>query len=64
MLTYEELLAFAHFVAREVVTDDDDWEDNRHFAFPEIACRKLHKLGIVEEEGDCWTYEHNDNEED
>ena len=53
----EDLTDFAHYVAREVVRDDDDWEDNRHYAFQEIACRKLVKLGIVDSIGDEYRYE-------
>ena len=53
----EKLTDFAHYVAREVVRDDDDWEDNRHYAFQEIACRKLVKLGIVDSIGGEYRYE-------
>lgn len=47
LYSYEDLLAFAKWVASEVVQNEDEWEDNLHYAFPEIACRKLCKLGIV-----------------
>ena len=53
----EELLAFARFVAEEVVVDDDEWENNKHYAFPEIICRKLNNLGIVEKDGAFYYYE-------
>ena len=44
-------LKFAEWVAREIF--DDMWEYNK-YAFEEIACRKLAKLGIVRENGDEW----------
>ena len=37
---------FAEWVASEIFSDD--WEFNKN-SFEEIACRKLVKLGIVEE---------------
>jgi len=52
----EKLMRFAHFVAREVVVSDEEWESNE-CAFPEIASRKLHKIGIVEKYGAFWHYE-------
>lgn len=52
----DELMRFAHFVAREVVVSDEEWESNE-CAFPEIASRKLHKIGIVEKDGAFWHYE-------
>ena len=52
----EELMAFARFVAEEVVVDDNEWGNNQN-AFPEIACRKLFKLGIVSKDGEIWHYE-------
>ena len=52
----EELLDFAHFVASNVVVSDEEW-DNNMLAFPEVASRKLNKLGIVEKDGACWSYE-------
>ena len=54
--TIEELMAFARFVAEEVVIDDNEWGNNQN-AFPEIACRKLFKLGIVSKDGNMWHYE-------
>lgn len=56
---YSALLEFAHFVAREVV--NEDFEDTAG-SFAEIACRKLHALGIVEEDGDRWAYEWEDSD--
>jgi len=52
----EELLDFAHFVASNVVVSDEEW-DNNMLVFPEVASRKLNKLGIVEKDGACWSYE-------
>lgn len=52
---YGELLkqyqAFAEWVAREVFSDD--WEYNKD-SFAELVCRKLAKLGIVRAKGDEW----------
>jgi len=58
----EELLEFAHWVAKEVI-NDDNWMMN-YWGFQEIACRKLVKLGIMEIEGDEYVYEYEDDEED
>ena len=52
----EELMAFARFVAEEVVVDDDEWGNSQN-AFPEIACRMLFKLGIISRDGEMWHYE-------
>ena len=52
----EELLDFAHFVASNGVVSDEEW-DNNMLVFPEVASRKLNKLGIVEKDGACWSYE-------
>ena len=51
------LMAFARFVAEEVVVDDNEWGNNQN-TFPEIACRKLFKLGIVSKiDDEMWHYE-------
>ena len=42
---------FARWVANEIF--DDEWEYNKD-TFPEIACRKLAKLGIVTRMGNEW----------
>lgn len=42
-MTYKD---FCYWVASEIFSDD--WEFNKE-SFEEIACRKLVKLGIVEE---------------
>ncbi len=42
---------FAEWVATEIF--DENWEYNK-YAFAEIACRKLAKLGIVRAKGDEW----------
>ncbi|MCR5811384.1 MAG: hypothetical protein K6G34_08290 [Lachnospiraceae bacterium] len=52
----QALLDFAHFVAKEVVVEDDQWSFNA-FSFPELACRRLYKLGIIEEADGKWVYE-------
>lgn len=52
----QALLDFAHFVAEEVTVDGDEWAYEQ-FSFPELACRRLHKLGIVGEEDGRWVYE-------
>ncbi len=52
----QALLDFAHFVAEEVVVDGDEWAYEQ-FNFPELACRRLYKLGIIEEEAGRWKYE-------
>lgn len=44
--TYSMAYDFAEWVANEIFSDD--WEFNKN-SFEEIACRKLVKLGIVEE---------------
>ena len=51
----KELVGFAHFVAEEVFQDDDYWELN-YRAFPELVCRRLYKLGIVEKSNGVWHY--------
>ncbi len=45
----EELEDFAAWVAYEVMSED--FEDG---FFAEMACRKLHRLGFVEKDGDKW----------
>lgn len=57
----EELMRFAHFVAREVVVTDEEWELN-NLAFPEIICRKLNNLGVVSKDGELWRYEQSKEE--
>ena len=54
------LLDFAHWVAKFVCVPDEDWEDEycgKGWIFPELACRRLHKLGIIgmDSEGN-WVY--------
>ena len=51
---YEKMKDFCEWVASEVM-DEESWKDNSD-SFAEIACRKLHKLGIVEKQGDSWVY--------
>ena len=45
-------LDFAEWVASEIMPDIE-WINNRD-AFPELACRRLEKLGIVEEKNGMW----------
>ena len=54
--TNQALLDFAHFVAEEVVVDEDEWAYEQ-FNFPELACRRLYRLGIIEEEDGRWVYD-------
>lgn len=54
-----ELYSFADWVAKEVCRDD--FEENAG-AFAEIACRKLHNLGIVEKTEELWCYDAEDGE--
>lgn len=57
----EGLLDFAKFVADEIFGAEDAPDNPFDYgyggAFAEIACRKLHKLGIVEMKGEDWHYE-------
>ena len=50
----EELTAFANYVAKEAF---DEYEVLSYSAFFELVCRKLYKLGIVEKDGEYWSYE-------
>ena len=50
----EKLTAFAHYVAKEAF---DEYEVLSYSAFFELVCRKLYKLGIVEKDGEYWSYE-------
>ena len=44
---YNALLEeFVYFVAEELF--NEEWDFNSTHSFPELACRKLAKLGIVE----------------
>lgn len=47
------LIDFADWVASEVC--QEDFEDNAG-VFAEVACRKLHKLGIVKADDENWVY--------
>ena len=55
MRKYQQLEDFARWVAVEVI-DEELWTYN-HLAFAEIACRKLVKLGIMQESDGEYTYE-------
>lgn len=49
-----DILSFLHWVANEVM-DEENWDINC-ISFPEIACRKLNKLGIIDTDGRRWIY--------
>ena len=51
----EPFKAFAHWVASEVCNEgfEDMWSLG---AFAEVACRKLHALGVVQKFRDEWVY--------
>ena len=53
---------FAEWVASEIMPEIE-WVNNQN-AFPELACRRLEKLGIVREENGMWvrTYGEGDSE--
>ena len=55
MRKYQQLEDFARWVAEEVI-DEDMWELN-HLSFAELACRKLVKLGIMQESNGEYLYE-------
>ena len=55
MRKYQQLEDFARWVATEVI-DEEMWAYN-HLAFTELACRKLVKLGIMQESDGEYTYE-------
>lgn len=52
----EELLDFAKWIAKEAIEMPDD-EDG---ISAEIVCRKLHKIGIIQTNGDKWVYKQED----
>ena len=54
MRKYQQLEDFAEWVAA-VVIDEKLWESN-YLAFAEIACRKLVRLGIMQESDGVYTY--------
>ena len=55
MRKYQQLEDFARWVATEVI-DEDMWTYN-HLSFAELACRKLVKLGIMQESDGEYSYE-------
>ena len=55
MRKYQQLENFARWVATEVI-DEELWTYN-HLAFAEIACRKLVRLGIMQESDGEYLYE-------
>ena len=55
----EELLKFAYFVTWEVLAKD--FEESPGF-FAEVACRKLVKLGIVENKDGMYSCERGDDD--
>ena len=52
--TKEDYVEFAKFVAREIF--DPDFENGGQYAFAEVACRKLYKLGIVTKVDSNWVF--------
>lgn len=57
MCKYQKLEDFAKWVAAEVI-DEELWLwTYNHLAFAELACRKLVKLGIMQESDGKYTYE-------
>ena len=50
----QEWILFAHWVAKEVI-DEENWDTNS-ISFPEVVCRKLFKLGIIDTDGEKWIY--------
>lgn len=52
---YNQLEDFAKWVAHWIFK-----EDTPPSTFTELACRKLHKLGIVDLDDGKWTYEEDD----
>lgn len=55
MRKYQQLEDFARWVAVEVI-DEELWTYN-HLSFAELACRKLVKLGVMQESDGKYTYE-------
>ena len=55
MRKYQQLEDFARWVAEEII-DEDMWKYN-HLSFAELACRKLVKLGIMQESNGEYLYE-------
>ncbi len=55
MRKYQQLEDFARWVAVEVI-DEELWTYN-YLSFAELACRKLVKLGIMQESDGEYTYE-------
>lgn len=55
MRKYQQLEDFAKWVAIEVI-DEEMWTYN-HLSFAELACRKLVKLGIMQESDGEYSYE-------
>ena len=50
----EDLIDFAKFVAREIF--DPEFENGGQYAFAELACRRLYKLGIVTKADGNWVF--------
>lgn len=55
MRKYQQLEDFARWVAVEII-DEELWTYN-YLAFAELACRKLVKLGIMQESDGEYLYE-------
>ena len=48
----EQYKNFAKWIAGEIMPEIE-WQNNQN-AFPELACRRLEKLGIVKADGNKW----------
>jgi len=62
MNKYQQLEDFARWVAAEII-DEELWTYN-YLAFAELACRKLVKLGIMQESNGEYLYEEVKDEND
>ena len=59
MTREQQALIFAMWVAEQVCREDFESE-----SFPELACRRLHRLGIVKRKDGNWTFDPNEYEWD
>ncbi len=58
---YDDLKDFAKWVAREIF--DPLFDEHNHYAFVELACRRLNKLGIVGNVDNNWVFVDEDDAE-
>ena len=52
----EPYIEFCNWVAEEIFGAEGDYWEKVQDAFPELACRRLQKLGIVHKEGGTWLW--------